>query len=867
MPEGKSKFNYKQWVDPVTESNDFPSKYNFHLVRDLDTLQQVLSQKSPAMGFDTETTGLNHEDIFMVGYSFCMDGKNAYYVPVKHSVEDLDLRISELEESMKDIDENTEDYINIRSKIEVLEKAKFSRQLGEPAIDMIYEKMKNTPIVFMFNMRYDVRVMEFHGFKELMEKIDASEQYTEEQKILLKSKVLEKQYMKYDMSEVNTIDVQAMVFDVDTNNKFPSLKKSEQYFLGWRGDSFEETLGDAANFYQLDPEKAYFYAATDALGTLLLGYKLMPFLKAAKKSGELDVKCLQPLTRFENEMTEVDVEKLKNYSKDLTEQIEACQHRCWEMAGEEFNLGSPTDNNRVLTKLNIHTGVTTSRGMSTSKVAIEGCLKTLSKDDPARQLLKDLVDYASLSKQRSSYVDNVIEMCKRVTNHPNRLRFRYKNTEVPSGRFAAGGDKKNAFFSDLNIQNITKPHVTMHYVVKFEDIKEAYPDVYEAILNSGTREECDTDLVYTEEQLSEIAKTTGEVKAQEIVDKIKGQTFKRHSYKILDWVFSNYPWFINGIDETEVEGFDSYLNIRAAFLPDPNHYWVSIDFNAEELRIPTLITKEPVWLDAFKHNKDIHKQTALAIWGEENYDKNKRKIAKSANFGILYGQTGRNFADRFNMTIDEGNQFVEDFKASLPVLFRWVNIWEKVGEKQGYVTTLFGRPIRVRSYFESGEWKWKSYAKRMCVNGTIQGTGADIMKYCLIKVFQKFYKTNRTNEVRFKNMIHDEINYQMRKDKLFDLLPEVMDIMRVQRPDWEFPMEVGLEMGNRWGQSVPFRFKIEKVEGATSKISGVEPKTDPVDKKTICNTFKVSEEDNVEEEASEEVEEKVKFTWEEEKYE
>ena len=88
---------------------------------------------------------------------------------------------------------------------------------------------------------------------------------------------------------------------------------------------------------------------------------------------------------------------------------------------------------------------------------------------------------------------------------------------------------------------------------------------------------------------------------------------------------------INKIAKEEgiAEAFDGKLNIRAAFLPDPGYYWVSMDFNAEELRIPTLITKEPVWLDAFSHGKDIHKQTAIAIWGEENYSKAKRKIAKS----------------------------------------------------------------------------------------------------------------------------------------------------------------------------------------------------------------------------------------------
>jgi len=137
------------------------------------------------------------------------------------------------------------------------------------------------------------------------------------------------------------------------------------------------------------------------------------------------------------------------------------------------------------------------------------------------------------------------------------------------------------------------------------------------------------------------------------------------------------------------------------------------------------------------------------------------------------------------------------------------------------------------------------------------------MKLVLIKLFRKFYLTNRTNELRFKNMIHDEINYQMRKDRLFDILPEVMDIMRVQFPDWEFPMEVGLEMGNRWGQSVPFKFTLEKIPNETSKISNVVPKADPIDEKIVCSALGIDKKD-IEEVKTEEVIEKHKFNWEEE---
>ena len=177
-------------------------------------------------------------------------------------------------------------------------------------------------------------------------------------------------------------------------------------------------------------------------------------LKFFKLDGRFDVICSGSLMglnyseitsnsvgyKEDYEMYSMDFEEFlwaKGYSEDLTKQIEDIKQRCFTIAGEEFNLGSPVDNNRVLTKLNIHTGVTTTRGMSTSKVAIKQCLESLDKNDPARQLLQDLVNYASLTKQKSSYVDNTIEMCNNKI-HPNRLRFSYKNCEVPSGRFAAG---------------------------------------------------------------------------------------------------------------------------------------------------------------------------------------------------------------------------------------------------------------------------------------------------------------------------------------------------------------------------------------------------------------------------------------------
>ena len=344
---GKVTAEYVRWVPKAEPSDLFPYAYNLKWTKTIDELKEVLQPDVPIdyMSFDTETTGLNAEEIDIVGYSFCLDGKTAYYVPVWHH----------------------------------------NFELGEEAIDLIYQKMCNAKIVAMFNMRYDVRVMEYHGYtslfkgitemttEQLQEELDkireTYRQYkkkcpyntTEDIREKHKLELSNKPFIKYDMTKVYVYDVQAVVYLADTNIKYPSLKASEEWYLGWRGASFEQTVSQAKddraitfkkdtktgekvikdmNFFYLSPEEAYEYAAIDALGTYLLGIKCKPFYDEAKTSGKLDIECLMPLERFENELTLIDVDRLKEYNEILTRKIKEVQNRCWATAGKEFNLGS-----------------------------------------------------------------------------------------------------------------------------------------------------------------------------------------------------------------------------------------------------------------------------------------------------------------------------------------------------------------------------------------------------------------------------------------------------------------------------------------------------------------------------------------------
>ena len=158
---------------------------------------------------------------------------------------------------------------------------------------------------------------------------------------------------------------------------------------------------------------------------------------------------------------------------------------------------------------------------------------------------------------------------------------------------------------NCNIQNITKPHVTSHYCVPEEAVKQYYPEIWEALDNSGTREECRTPLRYLDiEKINQLCKDNN------IENYTIPEGATRWSYRIYGWVFSEEPWLIPGVEEFVVEGFIQDQNIRSTFLPDDNHYWVSC------LSLDTLVeieTGEKVPITFFKdaENRKNHKIKTL----------------------------------------------------------------------------------------------------------------------------------------------------------------------------------------------------------------------------------------------------------------
>lgn len=515
MANEKAKSDYKHWVGAVPKIENWYKNFNFVLVESMEDLESIFKDKKDYyMAFDTETTGLDFEEIDLVGYSFCLDGKTAYYVPVYHF--------------------------------------QYGGNLGEESVKFIYERMCEAKKVFMYNMRYDARIMEYYGYKENKADLDKRRWM----------------YAKFDMSKVDYYDVSVPVWLADTNQKYPSLKWSSLHFLGIEQLHFDEVIENAGSFFYLNPSEnqdTVFYAAADALCTFLLATATVKYFTEAKHSAKFDNLMLYPLLHYENERIWLDGDVLKNLYITATDRVDKMERDVYAMIGGQINLNSPVQVAQAFERLGIDTGERTSKGTMSVGIKILADLpKEYVEKFPA---LKSYINYKKTAKLISSYIKPLLKEYERR----GYCRFAYKTTEVPTGRLASGKDGKNSFFSPINAQSLPKPHVKM-----------------EDVFDLGDR-----NLFSKKDNI------------------IMGYKFVYSSYdEDGKHIIPDDPTYIGW-----VEGMDDDLNIRMAISPkmledsnDDEFLYTSFDYAAEELRIAANLSREPNWVDAFVHGDDIHKR-------------------------------------------------------------------------------------------------------------------------------------------------------------------------------------------------------------------------------------------------------------------
>ena len=183
----------------------------------------------------------------------------------------------------------------------------------------------------------------------------------------------------------------------------------------------------------------------------------------------------------------------------------------------------------------------------------------------------------------------------------------------------------------------------------------------------------------------------------------------------------------------KAEGFSPLMNFRMCFIPNPGHYWVSRDFEGQEIRILANLAMEQTWIKTILEGGDIHKETAIIVWGKENYTPKNRKAAKAINFGLVYGQSARGVADGIGCSEEEAQQHIDTYFSKLPSIKRYLDRCERQALKNQQIGNLYGRKRRLKQYMTP--WgKMQHRGIRISYNFPIQSLGAEIIKLALIKI-------------------------------------------------------------------------------------------------------------------------------------
>ena len=214
----------------------------------------------------------------------------------------------------------------------------------------------------------------------------------------------------------------------------------------------------------------------------------------------------------------------------------------------------------------------------------------------------------------------------------------------------------------------------------------------------------------------------------------------------------------------------------------------------------------------YKGQITVNGNTAIKLFGEENYSKEARKQAKIASFGILYGSGAQGFNSSFpEMSLDECRQFLAKFREALPSIEQGQAENVAYAREHGTINTGYGRQRRVRSYFQSGDRAQVAFAERTVKNSVVQGTAADVLKLIFCRLWTNVFKPYP--DVTFMYTIHDEVNFSMPKRLAREVIPICMECMTIRRDDWPVTLECSLSIGrDSLGDLIPFTYNKETKE-------------------------------------------------------
>jgi DNA polymerase-1 len=238
--------------------------------------------------------------------------------------------------------------------------------------------------------------------------------------------------------------------------------------------------------------------------------------------------------------------------------------------------------------------------------------------------------------------------------------------------------------------------------------------------------------------------------------------------------------------------------VRQAFIAPAGSRLLAGDYSQIDLRVLAHLSQDSSLLNAFRRDEDIHTATAAQLCGVDalQVTPDMRRLAKTVNFGVIYGMSDYGLEQATELSREEAAQFITSYFEQYPEVKQYLESTKQQARDSGYVQTLLGRK-RFIPEINSPNRQVREAAERMAINMPVQGTSADIIKVAMVNLYREMDQRQLKSKLLLQ--VHDELIFEVPEEELKtmrQLVPQVMSTAL----ELSIPLKVDIKTGNNWGE-------------------------------------------------------------------
>jgi len=238
--------------------------------------------------------------------------------------------------------------------------------------------------------------------------------------------------------------------------------------------------------------------------------------------------------------------------------------------------------------------------------------------------------------------------------------------------------------------------------------------------------------------------------------------------------------------------------VRRAFIAPEGSQLLSADYSQIDLRALAHLSQDESLTSAFRHDEDIHRTTAAQVFGVEplKVTPEMRRVAKTVNFGVIYGMSDYGLEQATGLSRQEAAQFIAAYFEKYPGVKSYLESTKEEARKTGYVQTILGRR-RAIPEINAQNRQVREAAERMAINMPVQGTSADIIKVAMINLEREIAK--RQLESKMLLQVHDELIFEVPAAEVKEMGQLAAELMS-SAIELNVPLKVAIKTGPNWGE-------------------------------------------------------------------